>query len=139
MQKSKKIMASTLLIWLCWLVYACSYIGKLNYNASINQVMSFYNVDKDQAGLVGTFFFFAYGAGQVINGIFCKKYNLKYTRSNNMCENLCNLWMAYLWFKNQPRFILWCYKNNSIYLACQIQPYIKQKDKHKTEKILQCV
>lgn len=118
MQKSKKIMASTLLIWLCWLVYACSYIGKLNYNASINQVMSFYNVDKDQAGLVGTFFFFAYGAGQVINGIFCKKYNLKWVVFAslltagivNLCVGLAPSFglIKYLWLANgMTMSVLW--------------------------------
>jgi OPA family glycerol-3-phosphate transporter-like MFS transporter len=40
--------------------------------------MEFYNVDHSSAGLVSTFFFFAYGIGQVINGLFCKKYNLKW-------------------------------------------------------------
>lgn len=63
---------------LCWLVYACSYIGKVNYAANINEVMSFYGVEHASAGLVSTFFFFAYGVGQVINGILCKKYNLKW-------------------------------------------------------------
>ena len=28
--------------------------------------------------MVSTFFFFAYGAGQVVNGILCKKYNIKW-------------------------------------------------------------
>ena len=68
----------TTLILLCWLVYACSYIGKVNYAANINPVMEFYKVDHSTAGLVSTFFFFAYGVGQVINGLFCKKYNLKW-------------------------------------------------------------
>lgn len=63
---------------LCWLVYACSYIGKVNYAANINEVMSFYGVEHASAGLVSTFFFFAYGVGQVVNGILCKKYNLKW-------------------------------------------------------------
>ncbi|MBR4874042.1 MAG: hypothetical protein IKV00_09420, partial [Clostridia bacterium] len=52
------------LIWLCWLVYACSYVGKVNYAANINQVMAFYGVDHSTAGLAGTLFFFAYGVGQ---------------------------------------------------------------------------
>ena len=76
--KSKKLQVSTLLSLLCWLVYACSYIGKVNYAANINPVMEFYKVDHSTAGLVSTFFFFAYGVGQVINGLFCKKYNLNY-------------------------------------------------------------
>ena len=67
-----------MLIWLCWVVYACSYIGKVNYAANINQVMEFYKVDHSSAGLVSTCFFFAYGIGQILNGLFCKKYNLKW-------------------------------------------------------------
>lgn len=69
---------SFLLIALCWLVYTCSYIGKLGYNATIIQIENVFKVPHAEAGLVSTFFFFAYGAGQIFNGIFCKKYNLKY-------------------------------------------------------------
>lgn len=76
--KDKKIKASTLLMLLCWLIYASSYVGKVNYAANINQVMDAYKVDHSSAGLVSTFFFFAYGIGQVFNGLFCKRYNLKW-------------------------------------------------------------
>ena len=76
--QTKKHNASTMLIWLCWLVYTCSYIGKVNYSANINQIMEFYKVDHSSAGLVSTLFFFAYGIGQVVNGLLCKKYNLKW-------------------------------------------------------------
>lgn len=69
---------SDMLIWLCWLVYTCSYIGKINYSANINLIMEFYSVEKAQAGLVSTFFFFAYGIGQVVHGILCKKYNISW-------------------------------------------------------------
>ena len=65
------------LIFLCWLVYASSYLGKVNYSSVINQVMAHYAIGKSEAGLVGTFLFFSYGAGSIFNGIFCKKYNLK--------------------------------------------------------------
>ena len=74
---SKKLNKTTLLIALCWLVYTCSYLGKLGYNANIIQIESVFNVSHSTAGIVSTFFFFAYGIGQVVNGIFCKKYNLK--------------------------------------------------------------
>ncbi|MBQ8320569.1 MAG: MFS transporter [Clostridia bacterium] len=90
--KKHEIKASTLLILLCWLVYACSYMGKVNYAANINQVMIFYQVDHSSAGLVSTFFFFAYGVGQVINGLFCKKYNLKWMIfSSLLLSGLVNL------------------------------------------------
>lgn len=73
-----KITPSTSLIVLCWLVYACSYLGKVNYSANINSIMEFYRVDHSAAGLASTFFFFSYGIGQFVNGVFCKKYNLKW-------------------------------------------------------------
>ncbi len=67
-----------LLIALCWLVYTCSYIGKLSYNANIVQIGPAFGVTKNECGMVSSFFFFAYGIGQVVNGFLCKKYNIKY-------------------------------------------------------------
>ena len=63
---------------LCWLVYTCSYIGKLSYNANIVQIGPAFDVTKDECGMVSSFFFFAYGIGQVANGFLCKRYNIKY-------------------------------------------------------------
>ena len=77
-QERKKMTASGLLLMLCWLAYTCSLIGKVNYSASITQVEAFFGVSHADAGMVSTFYFFAYGAGQIINGLLCKKYNLKY-------------------------------------------------------------
>ena len=70
---------ATFIILLCWLVYTMSYLGKVNYSANINHIIRFYDVTKSDAGLVPTFFFFAYGIGQVVNGVMCKKYNPKWT------------------------------------------------------------
>ncbi|MBQ4087202.1 MAG: MFS transporter [Clostridia bacterium] len=67
-----------LLIFLGWLVYTTSYLGKVNYSANITQIIDFYGVTKAQAGIVPTFFFFAYGIGQVVNGLLCKKYHMKW-------------------------------------------------------------
>lgn len=83
-QKKKGMSASMKLIMLCWLIYAFSYVGKVNYAASINQVMANFGVAKAEAGLVSSFFFFAYGIGQILNGIFCKKYNLKLMISGSL-------------------------------------------------------
>ncbi len=74
----EKVSFSTWLIMLCWLVYTCSYIGKVNYAANINQIMDYYQVSHSEAGLVSTFLFFSYGVGQIVHGVFCKKYNLKW-------------------------------------------------------------
>ena len=70
---------ASLLIFLGWLIYSFSYLGKVNFSANITQVIDYYGVTKAEAGSVPTFFFFAYGIGQVFNGIFCKRYNIKWT------------------------------------------------------------
>ncbi|MBQ4630609.1 MAG: MFS transporter [Clostridia bacterium] len=75
--KSQKSTAG-FLIFLCWLLYSVSYLGKVNYSANITQIIDFYGVSKAEAGMSPTFFFFAYGIGQVVNGIFCKKYNIRW-------------------------------------------------------------
>lgn len=108
--EKKKSRAALALIWLCWLAYTCSYIGKVNYAANINQVMSFYGVDHAAAGLVSTFLFFSYGVGQFVNGFLCKKYNLKWIIfASLMVSGIINLAVAltpsfeivkYLWLVN---------------------------------------
>ena len=67
------------LIFLVWLMYATSYLGKVNYSSNITQIIDFYHVTKAEAGLPPTLFFFAYGIGQVVNGLLCKKYPIKQT------------------------------------------------------------
>ena len=76
--KKRGLTKSHGLIMLCWLVYACSYIGKLSYNANISQIGPDFGVSYAECGMVSTFFFFAYGIGQVVNGFLCKRYNVKY-------------------------------------------------------------
>ena len=85
--KNKFINKNALAIFVCWLVYTCSYIGKLGYNANITQIESEFGITHAESGSVGTIFFFAYGAGQIINGIFCKKYNLKLKSQQKMRSN----------------------------------------------------
>lgn len=65
------------IIFICWLAYTAAYVGRLNFNASIVAIISDLAVSKADAGLVSSFFFFAYGAGQLVNGILSKRYNAK--------------------------------------------------------------
>ena len=67
-----------LTVFLCWMVYTSSYIGKINYSANINPIMAHFGINHADAGLVSTAFFFAYGIGQIVNGILCKKYNVRW-------------------------------------------------------------
>lgn len=85
-----------LLIFLCWLVYMCSYLGKVNYSAVKVQVMQYYSVDESAAGLVGTFLFFSYAIGQIVNGLFCKKYNLKWIVFGAvLCSGIMNILVGF--------------------------------------------
>lgn len=77
-EKSGNKSQAVFLIFLAWLVYTTSYLGKVNYSANITQIIDFYGITKAQAGAVPTFFFFAYGIGQVLNGVLCKRYNIKW-------------------------------------------------------------
>lgn len=78
-RSEKKVFdTTTLLIALCWVVYTCSYLGKLGYNANITQIETEYCISHSTAGMVSTFFFFAYGIGQIFNGIFCKRYPFRF-------------------------------------------------------------
>ena len=112
--KNKFINKNTLAIFVCWIVYTCSYIGKLGYNANITQIESEFGITHAESGSVGTIFFFAYGAGQIINGIFCKKYNLKYTVFFSLLiSSVCNFvlpflnkfaYFKYIWLITARRF-----------------------------------
>lgn len=73
-----------LLMFLGWLTYMISYLGKVNYSANITQIIDYFQVSKTEAGLVPTFFFFAYGAGQFINGTCCKYYNRRWFVSGSL-------------------------------------------------------
>ena len=71
--------AQNLTIALSWLAYAAAYIGRLNFNSYIEPIRDQLGATKTQMGLVGSFFFFAYGAGQLVHGILSRKYNTSYS------------------------------------------------------------
>ena len=70
---------SDFLIFLCWAAYTFAYVARLNYNASMVEILSQLGTTKEAAGTVSSFFFFAYGAGQLVNGLLSKRYNTKYS------------------------------------------------------------
>ena len=103
------------LIWLCWLAYSASYLGKVNYAANINQIMDFYSVSHAEAGLVSTFLFFSYGAGQFINGAFCKRYNIRWMIAISLIgSGIINLLVALT-----PSFAIvkWLWLLNGLFLS----------------------
>lgn len=104
-----------LIIFLGWLVYTTSYLGKVNYSANITQIIDFYGITRTQAGTVPTFFFFSYGIGQVFNGLFCKKYNIKWTVFGSlMISAIINLIVA---VSTDFAIIKWLWLVNGFVLA----------------------
>lgn len=109
---------SNFLIFICWAAYTAAYVGRLNYNASMVEILSQLGTTKEAAGIVSSFFFFAYGAGQLVNGLLSKRYNTKYSVAIalsascviNILMTFCNdiSFMKYLWFFNGVfQSILW--------------------------------
>ena len=109
---------SGFLIFLCWAAYTCAYVARLNYNASMVEILAQLDITKEEAGTVSSFFFFAYGAGQLVNGLLSKKYNTRYSvaialaascvinLSMTFCQGIDE--MKYLWFFNGAfQSILW--------------------------------
>ena len=50
---------SNFLIFLCWAAYTAAYVARLNYNASMVEILSQLGTTKEAAGTVSSFFFFA--------------------------------------------------------------------------------
>ncbi len=106
------------IIFICWLAYTAAYVGRLNFSASNVAIIEALNSTKADAGLVSSFFFFAYGAGQLVNGILSKRYNAKYmifgsltvSAMLNLLMPLCADMsvMKYIWLVNgMAQSVLW--------------------------------
>ena len=106
------------IIFICWLAYAIAYVGRLNFGASIVAIVAETGQPKATVGLVSSFFFFAYGIGQLVNGILSKHYNGRYMVFGSllisgvinfimpMCSSV-NL-MKYIWLINGcVQSVLW--------------------------------
>lgn len=69
------------LIIMCWLLYVAAYLGRYSYNSNILPMSIHYGASDTAMGLATSFFFFAYGAGQIVNGLLCRYYKVKYVLS----------------------------------------------------------
>lgn len=57
------------LFLLCWAAYFTSYIGRLNYSSAMTAMIQEEILTKSQAGFISMVYFFAYGIGQLCNGL----------------------------------------------------------------------
>ena len=106
----KKIASSgltVLFIAACWMAYSFSYIGRLNFSASMADMTSSGVLLKSQAGAVTTGFFICYGCGQFLSGMLGDRINPRYlVFAGLVCSSLINFGIAVgppLWFM----IVLW--------------------------------
>ena len=72
MKKLRKIRdgrTAAVLFCLCWAAYFTSYIGRLNYSSAMTAMIQEEILTKSQAGFISMTYFFAYGIGQLCNGL----------------------------------------------------------------------
>ena len=63
---SRKMQRQTFLI--LWITYASFYLGRVNFSVAIPGIMTQFGWEKTTIGIIGTALFWAYAAGQLING-----------------------------------------------------------------------
>lgn len=95
---------------LCWMAYTAAYLGRYSYNSNITAIIDNFGISHGEAGLVTTCFFFAYGTGQIVNGILCRRYSQKWVIPFSLaCSAVLNLavflgapfsFIKYLWLLN---------------------------------------
>ena len=81
-----------------------------SYSVNVTLMIDEYGITHAEAGLPSKFYFFAYGIGQIITGIFCKKYNKRLVVTGTLIISaLCNTllfiqiefaYVKYIWMIN---------------------------------------
>ena len=90
---------------LCWLVYFTSYIGRLNYSSVMASMKEEGLLTLSQAGSISMIYFFAYGGGQLINGILGDKVKPQWMIFTGLfCSGIANLLMGVV--KHYPLMLL---------------------------------
>lgn len=67
-QKNKNVF----LIFLCWLLYITSQLGRYSYTSNLNFIMSNYGVTHSQAGVPTTLFFSHTERGRSLTALFVR-------------------------------------------------------------------
>ena len=71
----KKDRSQFYIIFLCWFLYTIAQLGRYSYSSNTTLIIDAYGISHADAGLPTTYYFFAYGAGNIIVGLFCSRYN----------------------------------------------------------------
>ena len=93
-----------LLFSICFLIYFSTYLGRLNYSATMPAMLNDNIFTKTQDGIISTIFFFTYGIGQFVGGFSGDKFSpQKLVFMGIFMSSITNISMGFL--------------NNYIYMA----------------------
>lgn len=80
----------------CWIAYSFSYIGRLNFSASMAEMTNSGVLLKSEAGAVTTGFFICYGLGQFLSGWLGDKVSPRYLVFTGLaCSSLINFAISF--------------------------------------------
>ncbi|MDF2943352.1 MAG: major facilitator superfamily 1 [Herbinix sp.] len=95
-------------VMICWIAYFSTYLGRLNYAASMNEIVDVGFLTKPIAGMIGTGFFFCYGFGQLISGFLGDRIPSKWMGFAGIFGSaIVNLMMTFANNSNSM-LLLWC-------------------------------
>lgn len=107
-KRESTLSASKWLFLICWLVYSCAYIARVNYSTAIDGMKVMGVIDENIAGLISSVYFVVYALGQVLNGIVADKKSpfvmviigLSVVAVSNAAMFLCYspAWLLVLWW-----------------------------------------
>ena len=99
MSYMKKIISgrtTAVFIAACWIAYSFSYIGRLNFSASMAEMTNSGVLLKSEAGAVTTGFFICYGLGQFLSGWLGDKVPPRYLVFTGLaCSSLINFAISF--------------------------------------------
>jgi len=84
------------MLLLCWFIYSCAYLCRVNYSMAVPFMQAAFGWDKAAAGMMAGGFFWAYAAGQVVNGRIGDRVNSRsYVAIGLAASGICNLAMGF--------------------------------------------
>ena len=99
MSNMKKIISgrtTAIFVAVCWIAYSFSYIGRLNFSASMAEMTNSGVLLKSEAGAVTTGFFICYGLGQFLSGWLGDKVPPRYLVFTGLtCSSLINFAISF--------------------------------------------
>ena len=98
---------SLLIFIACFAAYTSSYIGRINFSAALPAIIGDGLFTKSQAGIIGSAFFFVYGAFQIINGFLGDKISpFKMIIAGTFLSGIANVGMSFC-SSNISMAIIW--------------------------------